>query len=78
MEQKLLDNLQSAALIRHRWIVERREHLIEAWIAETGLLPSESVLETWEEVVDGVRHYCCRVTRYEDSGVTEENGVETA
>lgn len=27
-----------------RWITENRERLCEAWVAETGLLPSESEL----------------------------------
>lgn len=35
---------------KFRHVYEQREHLCEAWIAETGLLPSESVLCTQDEV----------------------------
>lgn len=34
----------AAAVARFEFIMRRREALLEAWVAETGLFPSEAVL----------------------------------
>jgi hypothetical protein len=41
----------AAAMARFEFIMRRREALLEAWVAETGLLPSEAVLveRTYED-----------------------------
>jgi hypothetical protein len=44
--------IDKAVAERMKFIAANRERLIEAWIAETGLLPSESEM-TEQHMIDG-------------------------
>lgn len=50
-----------AAYCQLRFINDNAEQLLRAWFAETGLLPSESVLAT-QDTVDGTRMWVERRT----------------
>lgn len=36
--------IAEAARAQYRFVMDNRDRLIEAWVAETGLMPSESML----------------------------------
>lgn len=50
----LADCIRKACDLKLTAILAMRESLLEAWIAEHGCLPSDSVLCTCEEMRDGV------------------------
>jgi len=56
-----------AVVEKMEFITQNREKLLEAWVAETGLLPSESVLITEEEFRDNVMRMTCWVEPRKES-----------
>lgn len=60
--------IATAVDARMRHVNENRERLLEAWIAETGLHPSESVLCISDSFEGGKLVTRCWVERRKDGG----------